>query len=59
MNLVKPVMHHLSGEQWVGEASASLSEGRLKSPLPRLSEGLVKPFYFGNEDIYEVSEKWI
>jgi len=34
------VMPHLSGGRWVGEASASLSKGRLKSPLPRLSEGL-------------------
>jgi len=25
---------------WVGEASASPSKGRLKSPLPRLGEGL-------------------
>jgi len=28
---------------WVGEALASLSKGRLKSPLPRLSEALQKP----------------
>ena len=34
------VMPHLSRIRWVGEASASLSKGRLKSPLPCLSEGL-------------------
>ena len=31
--------YHL-GCRWVGEALASLSKGRLKSPLPRLSEAL-------------------
>jgi hypothetical protein len=34
------VMPQLSGGCWVGEALASLPKGRLKSPLPRLSEGL-------------------
>jgi hypothetical protein len=28
------VVSYLSGGQWVGEASAPLFEGRLKSPLP-------------------------
>ena len=56
-------MPHLSGGRWVGEASASPSKGRpayaetlragrLKSPLPRLSEGLreVIPHFFCKED---------
>jgi hypothetical protein len=38
-NLYNKVIPGYPRSHWVGEALASLPKGRLKSPLPRLSEG--------------------